>query len=57
MRTKIDIRYWWDVGGRRFEIPLPWISLAPAGVVYRVYADERTGRLLSMEPVTVPLDR
>jgi hypothetical protein len=57
MRTKIDIRYWWDVGGRRFEIPLPWIYLAPAGVVYRVYADERTERLLSMEPVTVPPDR
>lgn len=56
MRTKVDIRYWWDVGRRRFEIPLSWSFLAPAGVVYRAYTDERTGRLLSMEPVTVPPD-
>jgi hypothetical protein len=56
MRSKIDVRYGWHVGGRRFEVPLAWVPLAPPGVAYRAYFEERSGRLLSLEPATVPAD-
>jgi hypothetical protein len=56
MRSKIDVRYGWHIGGRRFEVPLAWVPLAPPGVAYRAYFEERSGRLLGLEPATVPAD-
>jgi hypothetical protein len=57
VRSKFDVDYRWEIGGRQFEIPLAWIWLAPPGVVYRCYIDQQSQRLLSLEPVTVRPDR
>ncbi len=53
MHSRSSVTYHWDVGGRRFDIPLGWISKVPYNVVYRCYVDERSQRLLSLEPLGV----
>jgi hypothetical protein len=51
MHSRVSITYWWDVGGRRIEVPLAWLYAVPAGVAYRCYLDERTNRVVSLEPL------
>jgi hypothetical protein len=45
------LRTWWLVGGRAIWVPASVCWAVPVGVVYRVYLDARTERVVSVEPV------
>ncbi|MFN7131690.1 MAG: hypothetical protein ACK4N5_06380 [Myxococcales bacterium] len=51
MRGRYAVTYWCEVGGRRFEVPLAWLYAVPPGVAYRCYVDERSQRIVSLEPI------
>jgi hypothetical protein len=51
MRSRRSVTYWWNVGGRRIEVPIAWLYAVPPGLHYRCYLDERTYRLVSLEPL------
>jgi hypothetical protein len=43
-------RAWWIVNGRTILVPLAAFWAVPPGLVWRVYLDAHTGRVLSAEP-------
>jgi hypothetical protein len=51
MHSKVSVTYRWEVADRRFEVPLAWLQAAPPGVLYRCYVEERSQRLLGLEPL------